>query len=244
MKLGVIGGLGPLATAYFYELLTNMSQVEKDQDHLEVIIYSCPSIPDRTSYILDHTKENPLNKMIEIGKILEAQHVDYIAIPCITAHYFHEELSRHIHVPIIHLVEEVGAFLQSKRIGCAGIMATDGTLNSSLFQNELEKRHIKWCTSSYQSDVMHIIYENVKLGKPIDMNRFDKVSDNLFEQGAQKIILGCTELSIVKRQNHLDDRYLDAMEILAVSALEKCHIPIKEEYCHLLKGEKTCKQMF
>ena len=89
MKLGVIGGLGPLATAYYYELLTKMSDVSCDQEHLEIYIHSCPQIPDRTAYILDHTQDNPVGAMIQVAKGLQEQGVDYIAIPCITAHYFH-----------------------------------------------------------------------------------------------------------------------------------------------------------
>lgn len=230
MKLGVIGGLGPLATAYFYELLTKMSDVKYDQEHLEVIIYSVPSIPDRTGYILDHSKESPVEKMVEIARLLESQGVDYIAIPCITAHYFHDALSSAVHIPIIHLVEEVGRYFECAGIDTAGIMATDGTLSSQLFQNELHKRNIRTCTPYHQEDVMHIIYNNVKASCDIEMDRFSRVSDELFKQGAKKIILGCTELSIVKKEKHLDHRYLDAMELLAYVALKKCNMPIKKEY--------------
>lgn len=230
MKLGVIGGLGPLATAYFYELLTKMSDVKSDQEHLEIIIYSAPSIPDRTGYILDSSNENPIDKMLEIAKILEAQGVDYIAIPCVTAHYFHETLSSLVNVPIIHLVEELSEYLSYKKIDTVGIMATDGTISTGLLQKALEKKNISAIIPNHQKDVMHIIYNNVKASKEIEKDRFDRVSKELFDEGSQKIILGCTELSIVKKEMHLDSRYLDAMELLAYVALKKCNMPIKKEF--------------
>jgi len=236
MKLGVIGGLGPLATAYYYELLTKMSDVHYDQEHLEVFIHSCPQIPDRTGYILDHHKENPIGDLIKVGQGLEKLGADYLAIPCITAHYFHEELSQAIHVPIIHLVHEVGKYLEKKQVQSVGIMATTGTITTQLFQNELKSRGMKVVIpeAERQEDVMHLIYQNIKSGRDIEMDRFERVSCELFHQGAEVIILGCTELSIIKKEKHLDERYLDAMELLAAVALQKCQIKIKEEYQYLV----------
>lgn len=71
MRLGIIGGLGPMATAYFMELLINMTDAKCDQDHLEMIIYNCPSIPDRTAYILGKSNANPVVPIIKIGKKLK-----------------------------------------------------------------------------------------------------------------------------------------------------------------------------
>ena len=108
MTLGILGGLGPIATAYFMELLIQMTKAEKDQDHLQMIIYNMPQIPDRTAYILGKSEENPADEMIRLGKQLAAQGADCIAIPCITAHYFYEELSRGIPVPVLHGIQSSG----------------------------------------------------------------------------------------------------------------------------------------
>ena len=98
MRLGIIGGLGPMATAYFMELLINMTDAKCDQDHLEMIIYNCPSIPDRTAYILGKSNANPVVPIIKIGKKLKEQNVDCISIPCITAHYFHDEIEEETYI--------------------------------------------------------------------------------------------------------------------------------------------------
>ncbi|MCD7809030.1 MAG: amino acid racemase [Erysipelotrichaceae bacterium] len=244
MKLGIIGGLGPLASVYFYELLTKMSDVNYDQGHLEIILHSCPSIPDRTEYILDHTKDNPVPKLIEIGKELESLGVDYIAMPCITAHYFHDDLAASISVPIIHLIQELKVYLLSHHIHKVGIMATTGTITTNLFQNELLHSGIECVIPHHQNEVMHIIYQNVKKGTEIDMDVFHIVSQELFDMGSEIIILGCTELSIVKKEHDLDERYLDMMELLSAVALYDCHMKVKETYQYLLEGRKTCRQMY
>lgn len=237
MKLGIIGGLGPLATAYFYELLIEMSDVNSDQEHLEVVIHSCPSIPDRTQFILNQSNKNPVVPMIEVGKGLIHQGCDLIAIPCITAHYFHDDLSQSLSKPIVHLVEELANFLQRNNYSKVGIMATDGTIVSQLFQKELNRYDIQCFVPdcSFQKDVMYIIYDNVKKGKKIDMNCFQRVSNHLKGLGAEIIILGCTELSIVKKNYRLDNYYLDAMELLSAISLKKCGMMIKEEYKYLVK---------
>lgn len=237
MKLGIIGGLGPLASSYFYELLTKMSDVHHDQEHLEIYLHSCPRIPDRTEYILDHRKPSPILELIQVAKKLEAAGVDMIAIPCITAHYFHEELSQAVDIPIIHLIQEVRNYILRKQVKKVGIMATDGTIQSQIFQKELKEYNIDCCIPSieYQKDVMHIIYDNVKCGKAIEMNCFYGIEKDLLLKGADLIILGCTELSIVNKEEKLDSLYLDAMELLSAVALQKCQIPIKKEYQYLIK---------
>ena len=73
MALGVIGGLGPMATARFMEMVTEMTDAACDQDHIEMLIHSCPSIPDRTAYILGGSQDDPVGPMIRIGKNLAAQ---------------------------------------------------------------------------------------------------------------------------------------------------------------------------
>ena len=130
--LGVIGGLGPMATAYFMELVTDMTDAATDQEHLRMLIYSAPSIPDRTRYILDNTSENPLPEMLRIGNVLANQGAERIAIPCVTAHYFFEQLESGIGVPVINGVRETALHLKNHGITKAGIMATDGTDRKSV----------------------------------------------------------------------------------------------------------------
>jgi len=231
-KLGVIGGLGPIATAYFYELIIKMTNAKFDQEHLEMLIYSQPSIPDRTEYILGRSKENPMLPMLLVGNSLVAQGVDYIAIPCITAHYFHNKLSEGINVPIIHIIKETALHLKEHGIRSVGIMATDGTIYSKLFQEELQLYGIKALTPSREGQdyVTDLIYHNVKANLPVEMNKFQAVSKELRDLGAEIIILGCTELSLIKRDFDIGAGYIDAMEVLAMRSIVLCEAKLKEEY--------------
>lgn len=104
--LGIIGGLGPMATAYFMELVTGMTDVDCDQKTYSnsVTEYSA----DTRSYFvhIGHIQKNPLPQMVEAGKRLKEAGAAYLAIPCVTAHYFYRELCRQIDLPIISLLEK------------------------------------------------------------------------------------------------------------------------------------------
>lgn len=236
LTLGVIGGLGPIATAHFMELVIEMTDAHTDQEHLNMIIYNFPSIPDRTSYILDNTKQNPLPDIVNIGKALSEQMADFIAIPCITAHYFGDALQSEIPVPVIHIVKETVAYLKEKGIKKVGIMATDGTVSAELFQNELQKSSMEAIIPSRerQADVMSLIYDCVKAGSPVDMQKFNDVKEELQKNGAETIILGCTELSLIKRDYPIGKGFIDAMEVLALKSVINCGGNIKEAYKNLI----------
>ena len=199
-KLGVIGGLGPMATALFMKMVIEMTDAAVDQDHIEMIIYNCPQIPDRTKFILGQSSRDPAPEMIEIGKKLAEQGAELVAIPCITANYFYERLALEIHAEIIDIIEEIYAYLTQRNIRCAGLMATSGTIESRLFQRIFNNKNCKLVVPSKerQQDVMHVIYQNVKANRPVEMERFLAVSEELRKAGAEVVILGCTELSVVR----------------------------------------------
>lgn len=234
--LGVIGGLGPMATAYYMELVTRMTLAHRDQDHLEMLVHSVPSIPDRTGYILGRTRDDPLPPMAAVGRKLVDQGAGCIAIPCVTAHYFYRELQARLPVPVLNSLRQTAAYLQTQGIRTAGVMATDGTIAAGLFTRELEAAGITPVLPSArrQADVMHLIYENIKAGCPVEPERFHGAAGELFDRGAQAVILGCTELSLLKRDFSLGRGFLDVMEVLASSAIQACGADVKEEYCSLI----------
>lgn len=231
-KLGVIGGLGPIATEYFYDLTIRMTDAKIDQEHIEMIIYSKPSIPDRTEYILGKSKNNPIIPMIEVAKFLGNAGVDYLAIPCITGHNFYDIISEETGIPIIHMVREIAKCLVNKEVKTVGIMATEGTIYSKLFQTELDNHGINSLIPSQanQKNVNWLIYENIKANVSPEMDRFNQVSEELWNKGAEVIILGCTELSLIKRDNNLGHGYIDGMEVLAKKCVELCGGKLKDEY--------------
>lgn len=234
-KLGVIGGLGPMATAYFMELLTRMSDAKTDQEHMEVLIYSKPSIPDRTRYILGESGESPLPAMLSAGENLRDAGAKLLAVPCVTAHYFHGELEKALGIPVIDGLAETAAYLAEEKKTCAGIMATDGSVRSGLLQNALRDRGIRSIVPERENQrkVMAMVYDEIKAGKPVDMEKFGQVSAELFERGARVILLACTELSLIRKENVLSAGYLDILEVIARCAVERCH-HVRPEYRHLI----------
>lgn len=234
--LGVIGGLGPIATAHFMELTIQMTDAHTDQENLDMIIYNFPSTPDRTDFILGKNPNSPLPAMLRSGKSLAEQGASYIAIPCVTAHYFYEELESGIPAPIINGVAETAQHLRRNGVTRAGIMATDGTIQTGILSRALEEVGITPVIPSEarQKDVMHLIYENVKAGIPADIDRFRAVQQELTGQGAQTIILGCTELSLIKRDYPIGPGFIDVMEVLAQCSVVRCGGKLKPMYLDLI----------
>ena len=219
--LGILGGLGPMATVYFYEMLTRHTKAARDQDHIDVIINSRATTPDRTAYILGQSTENPFDIMAADAARLVTFGADVIAIPCNTAHYFYDRLNESIAVPILNMVEET--VLHAKSV-CekVGILATSGTIETQTYQRSCAAHGLACAVpdAAGQAHVMRLIYEDIKQGRRADMQVFAQVIDSLKAQGCQRVILGCTELSLIKKDEHLDAFYLDSMEVLAKNAIE------------------------
>ena len=234
--LGVIGGLGPMATARFLELVTAMTDAETDQQHIPMLIYSCPAIPDRTACILDPSKPSPLPAMLDIGNRLVRQGATVLAIPCFSAHYFYDSLAQGVPVPVIHGIRETALRLKEQGAASAGLLATSGSIRSRLFQQELEALGIRPILPApeRQEDVMHLIYRNLKAGLPPEEERFFALKQDLQRQGAETIILGCTELSLLERYFSPGPGCLDALAVLARQAVLRCGGRLKPRYRDLI----------
>lgn len=235
MRLGVIGGLGPMATAYYLELMIRMTDARRDQEHPEIVLLNIPTIPDRTAYILGRSTENPLPAMVELGKQLKQLGASVVATPCITAHYFHEALQDGIGLPLIHGIRCTARTLYDAGVRRVGLMATDGTVQSGIFQHQVEDMGMELILPGEegQQGVMALIYDQVKAGLEPDMALFTSIRDELRAKGAQAVVLGCTELSLLKKQQDLGCGILDALEVLAKESVLACGKRVKPEYQEL-----------
>jgi len=220
-KLGIIGGLGPAATAHFYDMLTELTDAQCDQQHLEIIIYSKPQIPDRTAYILHKSDESPVPMMITAANALIKLGVANIAMPCVTAHCFYDDIAQNIDVPVINMLSEAIDYLQSREIRRAGLMATDGLFESGIFSGLLAANGIDVLLphEGEQAQIMRTIYE-YKANRTSDPSATVRVADRMKADGAEIVLLACTELSLLKRDMELDDYHVDMLEILARCAIE------------------------
>lgn len=222
--LGILGGLGPMATAYFYELVTAHTQAARDQDHIDMVISSKATTPDRTAFILGQSKDDPFTVMEEEAKRLVTFGAEVIAIPCNTAHYFYERLNGVIPVPVLNMVGDTVERVRQMGSAKVGILATDGTVRTETYQRVCAARGLPCAVpdEAGQQNVMRVIYDDIKRGGAPNMERFFAAADGLFKAGCDAVILGCTELSLLKKAGLLDNRYVDSMEVLADSAIRAC----------------------
>lgn len=228
--------MGPLATAYFMELVVRMTDAGADYEHIPMTILNRPEIPDRTSYIVGKSSNSPLDAMIQAGNRLANQQVDFIAIPCVTAYYFYRQLREGIKAPVLNMIEETAVCLKEEGIRKVGLMATDGTISSGFFKEGLKQQGICVAEPSVegQKRVMEIIYGSIKANRPVQIEDFNRVDKELRENGAEAVILGCTELSMIHRDFPLGPGFLDSMEALARKSVLACEGRLKKEYLHLV----------
>ena len=228
--LGVLGGIGPMSSAYFYKLLTENTFAMKDQDHLDIVISSKATTPDRTSYILGESEENPLPIMIEECRKMLDFGAEVIAVTCNTAHYFYEALQDALSVEVLNIGKLAVDYLMKNNIETVGLMATTGTVQGGIYQNSCEEKKLNCIIPNKENQelVMKLIYDEIKAGKKANLDEFFTVANELKNKGAKAIILGCTELSLIKELGILDDSFIDPLEILAKASIESCGGKLKE----------------
>ena len=217
MKVGVLGGLGPKATADFMDLVIDNTDVTCDQEHVDMIVSNHATIPDRTAYILDNTKDNPVPYLIRDAKLLESCGCNFLVMPCNTSHFMYDEISKSVNIPLVNMPYEVSKIVNNNpRIHKVGIMATLGTLKSKVYERYLEKE-IYYPEDSVNDEVMDLIYNKVKKGISVSKKEFYDVANKYFLAGCDLIITGCTELSVIVRDNDLysDNRIIDSLKVLA-----------------------------
>ena len=217
-KRGVIGGMGPEASCYFYQNVIAHTKAARDQEHIDMVILSHATMPDRTQAIGTGDDKHLIHLLQEDARTLESLGVSNIAVTCNTSHYFYEQIQKAVQIPIINMIHEsvayaVNAFDNVKKIG---IMATDGTINSKIYHRECRKLGVTPIQPSpeRQKDVMSLIYDDIKKGKNGDRAKFDRVIGELVRKGCDVVILACTELSVFKGKHEISSICLDAMDVL------------------------------
>lgn len=222
-RVGVIGGMGPMATAKFMELVINNTKAEKDQDNVDMLICQYSSTPDRTSYILGDSSEDPAPSMINAAKLLERENCAFLVMPCNTATFFYNKIADEISIPLINIAEETVKCCLSKGAKKIGLMATDGTIKAKVY-NEYVPSDVELFIpdSNMQKRIMDIIYKEVKQNKIPDKDNFLQVVDYFINNGCDAIVMGCTELSVAIEQLDInDDKIIDSLTVLAKLTITK-----------------------
>ena len=224
--IGVLGGLGPEATCAFFKKLIKLSHAEKDQDHLEILIYNNPKVPDRTKAIIGEG-ESPLTAMVNGLRLLDRAGVNIIVIPCVTSHFYLKEMQASVSIPIISVVNEVASYIKIKygNDKKVGVLATTGSIRGKVFDQAFKQHHLSLITPTVQDQliVMESIYgaDGIKAGNLGDTpkKKLIEIGRQLISRGADILVAGCTEIPLVLSKDDFVVPIVDSLEVLAISTI-------------------------
>lgn len=230
--IGIIGGMGPLATYDLAEKIVDNTVAACDQDNIPVIIDCNTRIADRTEAIL-HGGADPRPEMKKSAKRLEEAGADVLIMGCNTAHYFYDSVCEDVSIPLLHMPRETADRLSEMGIKKAGVLATDGTCRSGVYDDALKRAGIEpvYPSAEKQKLLMSLIYDHVKAGN-LDLSDIDTgaVISEMKEKGAEILILGCTELPIafeIIGEGELP--VIDPTDVLARAAVSFAGAPLRQK---------------
>ncbi|MGE5340295.1 MAG: aspartate/glutamate racemase family protein [Candidatus Omnitrophota bacterium] len=236
--IGILGGMGPEATLSLCNLIFSFTRAEKDQDHIPVMVWNNPRVPDRTEAILNQGP-SPLPDIISGAQALEKMGADLIAMPCITAFYFYPDIVRHVSIPFVHILEETVRYVHQQvkhPMGSPqkiGVLATSGTIKSGLFHEAFHRNGIGVVAPNAPNQrlLMDAIYDNkgIKAGfKQNPRKRILAIIDELIQtDNPDAIMVGCTELSLVLDRRWVDRPLIDPLKILAAVSIQRAGYELK-----------------
>lgn len=220
--IGIIGGMGPLATCDLFRKIIEVTDAGCDQEHIRVCIDNNTQIPDRTAAILGRGI-SPVEEMVKSARRLRDMGANVLIMPCNTAHYFYKDVSESVEIPVLNMIEETAAAIQKKGMQHVGLLATDGTIQSGVYADVFKKMNITVTVPSRegQKAVMDVIYKGVKAGNyQIDLTDFYRAVEELLDAGAETLVLGCTELPVAFQEFHIDKPFVDPTQVLALAAVQ------------------------
>lgn len=232
--IGILGGMGPEATSYFFQLIIRNTLAEKDQEHIPVLIYSNPLIPPRTDAI-QKIAPDPVPFLLQGIRTLIRAGADFFVMPCITAHYFLPDVLKEVDFPVVNLLDESAKWAGDMLPGLkkAGLISSMGTLKTGLFQKAFSRFdfNILEMDDNEQSVIREAVFgkKGIKAGFITEglREKIITVALNLIRNGAEAIITGCTEIPLVLKQQDIPVPLIEPMEIGARVCIKKAGFKVK-----------------
>jgi len=192
--IGIIGGMGPEATADIFTKIVNLTPAEQDIDHIHVLIDNNPMIPSRVQAIL-HNGESPIPELIRMAKSLEKMGADFLIIPCNTASYYIKDIQEQINIPVISIVEETSKFIIKKYSNhkTIGLLGTEMTVRLGLYQKLLLDNKIELICKDHHCNIVNHVQNTINeykrtLGLDIDKHYKVKVTNGLTKNNRVSVI--------------------------------------------------------
>lgn len=227
--IGIIGGMGPMATCDLMKKIIENTDAACDQEHIRLYVDSNTNIPDRTAAIL-RGGADPRPALTQSAVKLQAMGADLLVMPCNTAYYFVEDLRKAVDIPVLNMQHETADELCRQGITTVAVLATDGTVQSGLYDRALKNVGITpvYPDKNEQKLVMSVIYDYVKAGKDYrDVDKIHAMVEHLRSQGVQGLVLGCTELPIAFAPWKVSLPTFDPTLILARTAIRQAGYKVK-----------------
>jgi len=222
----IIGGMGTSATETYLHQLNERTPATNDQEYLNYILVNHATVPDRTDYILDHSKPSPLPPLLTDFKQQAALKPDFFTLPCNTAHYFYDELTKATDIPILHMPREAVKWIgqnlpNAKKVG---LISTEGTRADHIYDDEIKNAGYELVLpdDKVQQQTNELIYANVKEKNSVDRALYHEILRQMFEEkGCDTVVLGCTELSLAQdREPYTKHPVTDSQSILVDKTIE------------------------
>ncbi len=217
-KLGILGGMGPLATVEFMQKIISRTPAHNDQQHIPMLVSNNPQIPDRTAYLISNG-EDPYPALKQGMEQLQQAGAECIVMPCNTAHYWYTRLSNSCNVHTISIIDSVVDEAKHRSYRTVGLLATTATMMAGMYQTKLAQQQINAIetTDSEQQAIMNGIYA-VKAGNVEDGKKLmQPVFEAMLDRGAEAVIFGCTEIPVALAEQTISQpqHCLDSLDILA-----------------------------
>lgn len=216
-RIGILGGMGPAATILLQQRVLSALEVSTDSDHIPLLIDMNPQVPSRISYLIHDTGENPGPVLARMAQQLEASGVDALAMPCCTAHHFASDITDAVSVPFLNMVKLTAteAALCTPKGGNIGVLASPATDKIGLFKTALGEHGLRTVFPKDASKMLSTI-EAIKADgvRSEHIATVQSALEELVNDGAETLIVGCSEFSLISQNLQSVVPIVDAMDVL------------------------------
>jgi aspartate racemase len=215
--LGILGGMGPESTAVFYRQIIRQCQLQYgavlDEHYPRILIYNLP-IPDIVNGVADRSRT--IEQLAAGAQFLQQSGVTVLTVPCNTAHIFYPEIAAHLTIPFLHLIEEVANDVSARGLKSVGLLATETTVSSRIYEVALSKRGISVIYPRDQSQVTAAILSALSGEKEAKcVSTLNAIGGDMMSDGVEGVILGCTDLPVLTGEWAIKMPVIDSIEVLA-----------------------------